>query len=101
MGLEPHTRESQVFKGPSIDGGAGLWEEGGIFLGLGLTAFMCARVSVRVCLSDVWASHIQAPVRVTVSPWSLPVQACLGLPSNCFGAGYVCRMGVSRLRISS
>lgn len=61
----------------------------------------CVHACQPECLSDVWASHIQAPVRVTVSPWSLPVQACLGLPSNCFGAGYVCHMGVSRLRISS
>ena len=75
MGLEPHTLESQVFKGPSIGGGAGLWEEGGIFLSLGLTAFMCARVSARVSERRLGLSH----------PGSRPcdslpvVSACAGL----------------------
>lgn len=67
----------------------------------------CVRVFC-MCLTDVGVSDILAPicvfgdhVCVLVFLWSLHVQACLGLPSNCLSTRCVCGMDVSKLRISS
>lgn len=78
-----------------------------------LSSCMCVCVYMYICafsmcLADVWVPDILAPIYVAsdgicvlVFLWSLHVQACLGLPSNCLGTRCVCGMGVSRLRISS
>lgn len=67
----------------------------------------CVRACQPVTLTDAWIpavlalSHVAGGgVCVLVFLWPLHVQACLGLPSNCFGTRCVCGMGVSRLTIS-
>lgn len=87
---------ARCFKGSRIDGGAGHGKKGGTFLGPDRTSFVCVCVCVSepVYLSDVWVPDIWAPICVAgdsiyvlVLLWSLRVQACLGLLSNCLAPG--------------